>query len=202
MRLGSDPPAGPGGALTRSAPHANHTPTTTGRRAWPAAPVVKRWGTRGRHGSRPHAGSSEAGPAVQGVHVACGEGTWRGRKGDGPGPLAAVCWDCVRGRGGPSWAKTHTRSRRCEGDTQRRVSLERQRLGPSKLGLPRASSRGHPVSDLSLHPLAPKREPRLLRETRAGGVESRTHGFLRLIQLIYLLKTNCVPTLQWDCKCG
>lgn len=64
----------------RSAPHANHTPTTTGRRAWPAAPVVKRWGTRGRHGSRPRAGSSEAGPAVQGVHVACGEGTWRSRK--------------------------------------------------------------------------------------------------------------------------
>lgn len=131
-----------------------------------------------------------------------GRGRGAAGKGDGPGPLAAVCWDCVRGRGGPSWAKTHTRSRRCEGDTQRRVSPERQRLGPSKLGLPRASSRGHPVSDLSLHPLAPKREPRLLRETRAGGVESRTHGFLRLIQLIYLLKTNCVPTLQWDCKCG
>lgn len=121
-------------------------------------------------------------------------------KDTGLGRSLQVCRDGVRGRGGPFWAKMHTGSRRREGDTQRRVSLERQRLGPSKLGLPCAPPRGHPVSDLSLHPLAPSREPRSLRATHADGIESRTRGFLRLIQLKCLLKTYCVPTLQWDCK--
>lgn len=81
--------------------------------------------------------------------------------------------DCGRGLDGCSWAKTYPCARRCEGDSDewlRNGSVP----APSKPVPARASSPGHPVSDLSVHLLAPSPRAGVTADTCRRGLVTDT----------------------------